>query len=206
MLNNKISYLLGVISALIIFIMLLRACEKPCEPEKVPVVNTVIDTVYVDVIKQVTKKVTIYKTDTEYVKEPWMIPDTNYAKLKKQFEDLVNQYASNKIYVDSVAVDTLGYITVIDTVSKNTLLTRKYFHDYKIPIITITKKIPLPPKRELFLGAGLSFNYPTVPQSITTGLIFKDKKNHLFGLQCGVNTKGIVTYNASVYWNINFKK
>lgn len=206
MLNNKISYLLGVISALIIFIMLLRACEKPCEPEKVPVVNTVIDTVYVDVIKQVTKKVTIYKTDTEYVKEPWMIPDTNYAKLKKQFEDLVDQYASNKIYVDSVAVDTLGYITVIDTVSKNTLLTRKYLHDYKIPIITITKEIPLPPKRELFLGAGLSFNYPTVPQSITTGLIFKDKKNHLFGLQCGVNTKGIVTYNASVYWNINFKK
>jgi hypothetical protein len=197
MLNNKISYLLGVISALIIFIILLRACEKPCEPEKVPVVNTIIDTVYVDVIKQVTKKVTIYKTDTEYVKEPWMIPDTNYAKLKKQFEDLVDQYASSKIYVDSV---------VIDTVSKNTLLTRKYFHDYKIPIITITKEIPLPPKRELFLGAGLSFNYPTVPQSITTGLIFKDKKNHLFALQCGVNTKGIVTYNASMYWNINFKK
>jgi hypothetical protein len=204
--KNLNLYLLLVIAALIIVILLMRSCT-PTQNVDIPAPGTTkVDTTYRDIVKYETKTVVIYETDTEYVKEPWMIPDSNYAVLKQQFEDLVNLYAVKNIYKDTILVDTIGYITVTDTIQKNKMLQRKYFHLYSIPTITITKEIPLPPKRELFLGAGVSLAYPTVPQGISTGLLFKDKKNHVFGLQCGVNTKGLVTYNASMYWNIALKK
>ena len=204
--KNLNLYLLLVIAALIIVILLMRSCT-PTQNVDIPVAGTTtVDTTYRDIIKYETKTVVLHETDTEYVKEPWMIPDSNYAVLKQQFEDLVNLYAVKNIYKDTILVDTIGYITVTDTIQKNKMLQRKYFHLYSIPTITITNVVPLPPKRELFLGAGVTFAYPTVPQGITTGLLFKDKKSRVFGLQCGVNTKGLVTYNASVYWNINWKK
>jgi hypothetical protein len=204
--KNLNLYLLLVIAALIIVILLMRSCT-PTQNVDIPAPGTTkVDTTYRDIVKYETKTVVIYETDTEYVKEPWMIPDSNYAVLKQQFEDLVNLYAVKNIYKDTILVDTIGYITVTDTIQKNKMLQRKYFHLYSIPTITITNVVPLPPKRELFLGAGVSLAYPTVPQGISTGLLFKDKKNHVFGLQCGVNTKGLVTYNASMYWNIALKK
>ena len=40
------------------------------------------------------------------------LADTNYATLKVQFDNLVKLYTALAIYVDSVKLDTLGYVVV----------------------------------------------------------------------------------------------
>jgi hypothetical protein len=47
---------------------------------------------------------------------PEYIADTNYPKLKAQYDALVVAHLAKKIYADTVKLDTLGYVAVADTV------------------------------------------------------------------------------------------
>lgn len=207
MIDRKTSFFTGIILVLVIIIILLRACSgtgstnKPCDT------NTVvkIDTVYKNVVKTDIKKVKVYLHDTVIVKEPWMVPDPNYDKLKVQFQDLVKLYAAKNTYIDTIKIDTIGTLTVIDTVTHNTLRLRKYVHNYKIPTIIRTVEVERPPKRQMYVGGALGFKYPLAPASIQAGFLFKDKKDQIFGLHAGVDATGNLTYLLSSYWKISIK-
>lgn len=164
-----------------------------------------MDTVYREIVKHEVKRLTIHKTDTQYVKEPWMVPDTNYAVLKKQFEDLVTKYASANIYQDTIRIDTIGVVILTDTVRQNQLRFRNYVHNYKIPTITITKQVPLPPRRQVYIGGAVGATYPVAISSVQAGMLFKDKKDRVFGASVGLDTRGVMTYSLSSYWKISLR-
>lgn len=206
MFDKKTTFFTGIILVLVVIILLQRSCSgshdaKPCDT------NTVIktDTVYRNIQKTDIKSVKVYKHDTVIVKEPWMVPDQDYARLKVQYQDLVKLYVAKNIYVDSIKIDTIGTLTVIDTVSRNMLLRRKYIHNYKIPTIIKTVEVERPPKRQMYMGGALGFRYPLAPASIQAGFLFKDKKDQIFGLHAGVDVNGNITYILSSYWKISFK-
>lgn len=206
MFDRKTSFFTGITLVLVLIILLQRACTPKCPEVSISEVSVHVDTLYREIIKHDVKKVVVYSTDTEFVKEPWMVPDTNYATLKKQFEDLVVRYASSRVYKDTIRIDSIGSIVLTDTVSKNLLGLRTYEHNYKIPTVVITRNVPMPPRRQLYVGGAIGVTYPVSISTVQAGLMFKNKKDQLFGVHAGIDTRGIMTYSLSTYWKISFKR
>jgi hypothetical protein len=150
------------------------------------------------IIKKLIIKNTIHDT-----LPPEYIADTNYPKLKVQYDALVIAYLAKNIYADTVKLDTLGYVAVADTVHKNELLGRSYKYNYKIPTITVTNTITkqAPPKGALFMGGGVTGNKIGL-DVLHGGLLYKSKQDKLFGLNIGINSNSQVVYGFQSYWKI----
>jgi hypothetical protein len=134
---------------------------------------------------------------------PEYIADTNYPKLKAQYDALVIAHLAKKVYADTVKIDTLGYVAVADTVHKNELQNRSYKYNYKIPTITVTTIITkqAPPKGALFIGGGVTGN-PNEVKSLFGGFLYKSKKDKVFGLNVGLTGNSKIVYGVQSYWKI----
>ena len=150
------------------------------------------------IIKKLVIKNTIHDT-----LPPEYIADTNYPKLKAQYDALVVSYLAKNIYADTVKLDTLGYVAVADTVHKNELLGRSYKYNYKIPTVTVTNTITkqAPAKGALFMGGGVTGNKNGL-DVLQGGLLYKSKQDKLFGLNIGINGNSQVVYGVHSYWKI----
>jgi hypothetical protein len=159
------------------------------------------------IVKKVLIKETIYNIDTLTL-PPQYIADTNYPKLKAQFDDLVKLLLSKNIYADTLKLDTLGYVAIADTIQENKLQNRGVHYSYKIP--TITEKITItkeaPKKNQLYIGGGVNFNRTLMPQGLEAGLILKTKKDQIYNLSAGSDINGNVLYGFQSYWKIGKKK
>lgn len=131
------------------------------------------------------------------------IADTNYPKLKAQYDALVIAYLVKNLYTDTVKIDTLGYVAVTDTVHKNEIHGRSYKYNYKIPTITVTNTITkqAPPKGALFIGGGVTGN-PNEVKSLFGGFLYKSKKDKVFGLNVGLTGNSKIVYGVQSYWKI----
>ena len=134
------------------------------------------------------------------------LPDPNYDKLLLQYQELVKLYLAKNIQKDSVKIDSIGFVKVIDTVQNNIVQNRKWEYNIKYPIIKET--IIEPPKKinQLYIGGGLQGNQYNIINSINGGILYKNKKDQIYGLSVGVNTNGQVVYGVSSYWKINLNK
>ena len=133
------------------------------------------------------------------------LPDPNYDKLVLQYQELVKLHLAKNIQKDSVQIDSIGFVKVTDTVQNNIVQNRKWEYNIKYPIIKET--IIEPPKKinQLYIGGGLQGNQYNIINSINGGILYKNKKDQLYGLSIGVNTNGQVIYGLSSYWKIKFK-
>lgn len=133
------------------------------------------------------------------------LPDPNYDKLVLQYQELVKLHLSKNIQKDSVKIDSIGFVKVIDTVQNNIVQNRKWEYNIKYPIIKET--IIQPPKKtnQLYIGGELQGSQYNIINSINGGLLYKNKKDQIYGLSVGVNTNGQVVYGISSYWKIKFK-
>jgi len=129
------------------------------------------------------------------------IADTNYPKLKAQYDALVIAYLVKNLYTDTVKIDTLGYVAVTDTVHKNEIHGRSYKYNYKIPTITVTNTITkqAPPKGALFIGGGVTGNKNGL-EFLQGGLLYKSKHNKILGLNVGINSNSQIVYGVQSYW------
>lgn len=132
------------------------------------------------------------------------LADTNYARLKVQYDSLLREYFALKTYADTVRLDTLGYVSVIDSVQKNGLIGRSYHTNYKIPTITVTKTIThyAPPTSALFFGGGVEGNKTLGVTGAQVGILYKSKKDKIVGLNVGSSIGTQLTYGISSYWKI----
>ena len=107
--------LLTLMVGALLLIVILQQCKGTPEIEAPTVVR---DTVLV--VKEsltVTKPQlveTIESHDSIILKE--YVPDTNYAKLVAQYQEVVNQLLAKNIMQDSIRIDTNGYVKITDTV------------------------------------------------------------------------------------------
>ena len=133
------------------------------------------------------------------------LPDPNYDKLVLQYQELVKLHLSKNVQKDSVQIDSIGFVRVTDTVQNNVVQNRKWEYNIKYPIIKET--IIEPPKKvnQLYIGGGLQGNQYNIINSVNGGILYKNKKDQLYGLSIGVNTNGQVVYGVSSYWKIKFK-
>jgi len=135
------------------------------------------------------------------------LADTNYAALKIQFDNLVKMYTALAIYVDSVRLDTLGYVVVTDSIQENKIKGRSWKYDYKIPFVTKTVTITnqAPAKTQLYVGGGISTSQTLGLQAAEAGVILKTKKDKIYGLKAGSDINGNISYGFQTYWKIGKK-
>jgi DNA-binding Lrp family transcriptional regulator len=153
----------------------------------------------------VVKKVPVYKeVIVKIASRPEMLPDTNYANLKRQYEALLQLYLNKLVYSDTIRVGTYGYIAVLDTIAENKLAYRKTKENYKIPIVKETKTITkyAPPVRNLFVGGGITTSKTLGIQGIEAGIIYKTKKDALFNAKASVDLNGTPIYGFGYYHKI----
>ena len=133
------------------------------------------------------------------------LPDPNYDKLILQYQEIVKLHLAKNIQRDSVQIDSIGFVKVTDTVQNNVVQNRKWEYNIKYPIIKET--IIQPPKKvnQLYIGGGLQGNQYNIINSINGGLLYKNKKDQIYGLSVGINTNGQIVYGISSYWKIKFK-
>lgn len=198
----KFSYL--VIGILVAIIFLQRSCnseQRSSTPE--PIVTT--DTIWKTTYDTVYKNVTVLKK--EYIKlqgEQYTSGET-IDTCKARFQNLLKEHLVRTVYSDTLKLDSLGTIVVRDTVWLNKLYgKREYIKDYKIPFVTKTITKSEPPKRQMYVGGNLFGNSNSM-QSITPGLLYKNKKDQIYQVNVGINFDGTITYGLGAYWKIKIK-
>ena len=195
--------LVNIIVLVLLVIVALQRCE-PTGPSEQPTV--VRDTVLV--VKEsltVTKPElveTIESHDSIIMKE--YVPDTNYAKLVLQYQEIVNQLLAKNIMQDSVAIDSVGYVKITDTVQKNLVIGRSVQSKISYPIIRETITLPAKKTNQLYIG-GAILGSPS-PNAIMGSALLKTRNEKLFGGSLSINTYGNVQYGVHSYWKIKLKK
>ena len=110
--------------------------------------------------------------------------------------------------------NNVGTVTITDTISKNSIVNRKFISDIKQMILKDTIYTKEPKKGQLFFGLNGGFNKINVVSHIGTGLMYKTKEDKIFHVGLGVanrvfdGTNGEFTpyVDGGVYWKIRLKK
>ena len=126
-----------LIVVLVIFLLFQKGCSSNSvvvEPKVITKIETRWDTITVSkeiyIPKWKTKIITKYESDTIIINIPI---DTL---------EILKDYYSKNIYVDKIELDSLGTITITDTVTQNTIISRSVISDILVPTTTITSDIP----------------------------------------------------------------
>jgi hypothetical protein len=179
-----------LIIALALVLLYQSQCSKkdPIEPEVIVTIETKWDTVNV--------------TQTEYVPKWRTKVVTEHDTIPQDIDtmSILKDYYAKYHYTDTLTLDTLGYLVLNDTISKNSVLSRSFTSDISIPTTTITKEIYLN-KREFYWGLGV--NGGTSQLDYVGGeFMFKNKQRNMYGIGVGVNQDLQPTISGRMYWKI----
>jgi len=204
-LKKNFSYI--IIVALVVIILFQRSCSPTSKTpgdivkicgKKYEVVSHKIDTVTVLHDTVITKKgKDIYHDTTIYVPIPTHEPIDTIAILR-------DYYAKN-VYKDTLKFPTdLGYVSVIDTISKNNITARTWnLHliERQIEDKLIVKELP---KTQVYIGTNLGSvkPYPMAGAS----LFIKNKKDRLYGINVGYTSNLDMYAQGTLLWKISFRK
>lgn len=184
-----------LIIVLVALLLLQRSCLSPKpgpSPESTVTIDTMIkwDTVRIDKIVYVPK---------------WKIKVVpEYDTIFKDIDTLtiLRDYYTKYFYQDTVKVETYGSIFIDDTVTQNSIFSRKIKSNLVIPTITITNtKETLINKRELYLGVGVSGN-TTQLNYLGGELLYKNKKYQVYGIGLGINQELKLVLSGRMYWKL----
>ena len=202
--KTNFSYI--IIAVLIAVIFLQRSCSTTTKDgkeilkidgKKYEVLKREIDTVMVPVNHNVYKSgKDIYHDVPVYIQIP----------LNADTAAILKEYFAMHVYKDTLQLkDSLGYVSVIDTITKNGLMGREW--NAKVNKITINNTTFLKelPRTQLYLGGSLGIQKPSYT-SIGWNAILKTKNDHMYGIGIGINSQLNTYIQGSMFWKISFKK
>lgn len=200
----KKDHIYSLIIAILAIIILLQRCGNSPKNHETKIVK---DTVWIHKDSTIYSKPQLIKTISIPV-EQWnteYLPDTNYSKLLKQYQDIVVTYLSSNLLQDSIRIDSIGYLKIIDTISHNTVKGRGTSYKFRYPIIKETITIVPEPKKQMYIGVGLGGNRYNFIDQVSLGVLYKDKKDRVFGASVMASPSGI-EYGVQSFWKIKLKK
>jgi hypothetical protein len=176
--------------------------------KKYEVIKHDIDTFEVVKTKVVTKKGEDIYHETIVEKEVVIpaIVDT---------QALLKDYYSKVLYKDVLVLpDSLGTVSVTDTISQNKIWGRTFDAKVKERTIKETMIVKELPKTQVYYGFTGGFNKTDVVSNVGAGLLVKTKKDKIYQVGVGVanrvtdGTNGTLSpyIGGGVYWKIKFKK
>lgn len=197
--------LTGLLVLVLLLTLFIERCNKPVEPTPPP--KIVRDTVWVKHDSVVYSKPQLVETIQMSSKDSLIyVPDTNYSKLVLQYQDIVNQLLIKNIQVDSVRIDTNGYVKIVDTVQKNLIVGRSTQVSVKYPVVKETITLYPKPVNQVYIGGDVGGSQTSLINQVRTGVILKNKKDQIFSASVGLNTDGQPVFGLGSYWKIKLKK
>ena len=178
------------------------------EGKKYEVIKHEIDTVDIVKTKVITKKGEDIYHETIVEKEV-LIPAVVDTMA------LLKDYYSKVLYKDTLVLpDSLGTVSLSDTISQNKIFGRTFNASVKQRTIKETLIVKELPKTQVYYGFTGGFNKADVVSNIGGGLLVKTKKDKIYQVGVGVanrvtdGTNGSLSpyIGAGVYWKIKFKK
>lgn len=123
--------------------------------------------------------------------------------------EILKDYFAKKVSIDTLELkDSLGYVTLTDTIKENRIWYRTYIANINQKEIHDTTWISPIPTGNLYFGLNGGFTKNQLPNTIGLSLMYQTPKDKIFGLGVGLqNGPTIAPYvNGSVYWKIKLKK
>jgi len=198
-------HFMNIVVLIVLLIVFLQTCKKQTVQVDGP--KIIRDTTWIIKDSTIYSKPQVVKTITVPV-EQWSteyLPDTNYSKLVKQYTELAEKFLASNIQVDSVKIDSIGYVHITDTVSRNLLTGRSTSYNLKYPIVKETLIVPEKKRNQVYVGGLLQGDRSSAVDAINAGALFKTKKDQIYGVTAGINTRGQVQYGVQIYWKIKLK-
>ena len=214
---KKLLNLKNIAIALLIVIVVFQQCggDKTktgeivkVDGKKYELIKHEIDTVEVVKTKVVTKKGEDIYHETIVEKEVIIPTIVDTAALLKDF------FAKN-IYKDTLNLpDSLGIVSLIDTITQNKIFGRTFNASVKQRTIKETMIVKEPAKTQLYYGLNAGFNKEDYVSAVGAGFILKTKKDKIYNLNIGVNNRTVDGTNGGfspyvgfgTYWKIKVKK
>jgi hypothetical protein len=166
-------------------------------------VETRIDTVTINSVEYVPQVETrILPPELIYVD----VIDTVLINTKVDTAAILIDYYSKYVYQDVLDLDTLGSVTIIDTVSQNKIQSRQFTSDIIIPTKTITNTTYINDKG-FYYGVGLGINQQML-HSVSGEVLYKTKRNIIYGVGLGLGRDNQLlspVVSGKVYWKIGKK-
>jgi hypothetical protein len=209
MLKNKLTQVLDFIKLqsvnILIILIGLLIFLKSCDSGSDIKIKPKRDTVWIHKDSVVYSKPKIINTVLVKYKErsPEYLPDTNYKNLVVQYNKLADKFLASNIYKDSLKIDSLGYVIVNDTISNNLLKKRSFVYNFKYP--KVIEYIPEKKRNQIYYGSGVVLGDQSL-QAINIGAILKTKKDHIWGVNVGINSNQQIIYSVQTYWKLSFRK
>ena len=212
---KKLLNLKNIAIALLIVVVVFQQCGGnkkgtgeivKVDGKKYELIKHEIDTVEVVKTKVVTKKgEDIYHETIKEVSIPTIV-DT---------QALLQDYFAKNIYKDTLQLpDSLGTVSLIDTITQNKILGRTFNASVKQRVIKETTIVKELPKTKIFYGFEGGFNKADVVSHLGFGVLVNTKKDKMFHLGLGVanrttdGTSGTLApyIGGGVYWKLKLKK
>ena len=182
--------------------------------------TTIVDGKKYEVIKQIHDTVDVEKVKTLWkigkdIYHETILHDTAVKLVNVDTAELLRDYFAKNIYKDTLRLpDSLGFVSVTDTISKNAIQSRTFKASVKQRVINNTQIVKELPKTKVFFGFEGGFNKADFVSSVGAGVLINTKKDKIYQLGLGVNNKttdgtngGFTPYvRGGVYWKIKFKK
>jgi len=172
---------------------------------KYNLVKIIIDTVEVPVVT-----VKNVKGDDIY-HENYSV-DTAVILMKNNIDTqkVIYDYYSKRVYKDTLTLkDSLGYVSIIDTISENRLITRSWYSDIKKKTITETKYLTESPKNEYYVGINANLDKLDFVNSVGFNLMYKSSKNKIYQFNTGIANKPLNSQSrftpyigGTIFWKI----
>lgn len=158
------------------------------------VIKHEIDTIDIVKTKVVTKQgKDIFHDTTIFVQVPMNV-DTL---------EIIKSYFAKNVFKDTLHLpDSLGYVTVQDTISQNKIQARSYTASVKQRTIKETTIVKELPKTKIFWGVGMGFDKVDFVHHINANLLINTKGDRLYNIGAGVDINKVPFINASLYWKI----
>ena len=121
--------------------------------------------------------------------------DTEWMYLPIDTLAILRDYNLKRIYNDTILIDSFGYVSWEDTVTKNKIERRQKFVNYKIPVITNTVTINNYYKQKRQLNTSVLLDLPRF--TIYGGLLYEDRKDKIYQLNVGYGLNG-PTFNVGM--------
>ena len=185
---KNIQTLLIVVLAALLFLQ--RGCSStpPVEPKVITEVITKWDTLKVETKEYIPK----------YIKKTVVEIDTFQSPIDTI--SILKDYYAKYFYTDTIKVDSLGFIIINDTVTRNLISKRDVQSNIFIPTTTVNNIIYIY-KKEFFGGVSVGANHQAV-QNINGELLHVNKKRDAYGFGIGLNPDFQPVYTVRMYWKI----
>lgn len=116
---------------------------------------------------------------------------------------ILADYFAKRIYNDTIIMDSLGYIAIRDTISKNRIAARQHTKNYRIPKVTTTieKTIHHYEVAQRKLYGGFLVDVTNIGAYGT--LSYENKKNQVFHFGIGANPTSGLGVLGGISWKIS---